>query len=115
MFSLTSSLSFFLFARPTDMRKSFDALCGIISTQLSKNPLSCDVYIFINKTRNKIKLLYWESGGFVLYYKRLENGTLELPEAQSMGASVTITWPDLVLIIEGISLKNIHKPQRYPI
>ena len=95
------------------MRKSFDALCGIISSQLLKNPLSGEVYIFINKTRNKIKLLHWESGGFVLYYKRLENGTLELPETQLGSQSVKISWPDLVLIIEGISLKNIQKRKRY--
>jgi len=78
MFSLTSSLSLFLYARHRDMRKSFNALCGIFNSQLSKNPLSGDIYIFINKTRNKIKLLQWETGGFVLYYKIFEKGTLDL-------------------------------------
>jgi len=113
MFSLTSSLQFFLYSHPTDMRKSFDALSGLISSQMHKNPVSGEVFIFINKTRNRIKLLHWETGGFTLYYKRLETGTLELPEISDKTQSLQINWSDLVMIIEGISLKNILKRKRY--
>jgi len=113
MFSLTSSHRFFLYSKPTDMRKSFDALSGIITSQMLKNPVSGEVFIFINKPLNKIKLLHWETGGFTLYYKRLETGTLELPEITKDTQSVQINWSDLVMITEGISLKNILKRKRY--
>jgi len=113
MFCLTSSLQFFLYSKPTDMRKSFDALSGLISSQMLKNPVSGEVFIFVNKPRNKIKLLHWETGGFTLYYKRLEKGNLELPDITQNTQSVQINWTDLVMIIQGISLKNIQRKVRY--
>jgi len=79
MFSLSSSLRYYLYSHPTDMRKSFDSLCHLVSTVMMRNPLSGEVFIFINRPRNRMKLLRWDNGGFVLYYKRLESGTFELP------------------------------------
>ncbi|WP_185956458.1 IS66 family insertion sequence element accessory protein TnpB [Changchengzhania lutea] len=61
------------------MRKSFDSLRGLVINDLDQNPDNGTVYIFINKVRNKVKLLHWQTGGFMLYYKRLESGTFELP------------------------------------
>lgn len=113
MFSLTSSLSFYMYMSPIDMRNSFDGLSGIVQTKLQRDPLSGEVFIFYNKRRNKIKLLHWEYGGFTLYYKRLECGTLEMPKKQENVVSVNITWSKLVMIIEGISLKSIQKRKRY--
>jgi transposase len=113
MFSLTSSNKYFLYSVPTDMRKSFDALSGIISSQMLKNPTSGEVFIFINKTRTRIKLLHWETGGFTLYYKRLETGTLELPEITEKTQTLQINWTDLVFIVQGISTKNILKKKRF--
>ncbi len=71
MFGLSESLNYFLYRKPTDMRKSFHALMGLVNNEMKQNPLSGDVYIFINKNRNLIKLLNWQEGGFVLYYKPL--------------------------------------------
>ncbi len=82
MFSITSG-RYFLYREPTDMRKSFDGLCGIVQGQLKENPMSGDWFLFINKQRNRIKLLRWEAGGFVLLYKCLEKGTFEFPAAQN--------------------------------
>ena len=60
------------------MRKSFDGLSGLISESLSSIPVSGDVFIFVNRRRDKIKLLHWQGAGFTLYYKRLEEGTFEV-------------------------------------
>jgi transposase len=87
MFALTAAQRFFLFREPVDIRKSFDALSGIIAGAMSKDALSRDVYIFIGKSRDKIKRLVWEKGGFVLYYKGLESGTFHLPNLQEDGLS----------------------------
>jgi len=107
MFSLSSFLSYHLYSGPTDMRKSFDGLCGLVTGKLGRDPTSGEVFVFINKDRNRIKLLHWESGGFVLYYKRLEAGTFEVP----VGGA--ITWSQLMLIVEGISMKNITLRRRF--
>lgn len=113
MFSLTSSYRYFFYNTPTDMRKGFDGLCGLVQGQLHRNPLSGEVFIFINRTRNKVKLLKWEEGGFVLYYKRLESGTFELPTWNQDSKTVEMTWSNLVMMIDGISLKNIHRRKRF--
>jgi transposase len=113
MFSLSESNKFYLYYSPTDMRKSFDGLCGLVSNKMSVDPCSGDVYIFINKSRNKIKLLHWESGGFVLYYKRLEEGTIEFPILTNEVASLHLDWTDLMLMISGISLSKVTRRKRY--
>lgn len=113
MFGLTSSHRYFLYNAPTDMRKSFDGLSGIIRGQLKQNPLSGDVFIFVNRRHNKIKLLKWEEGGFVLYYKRLESGTFELPRWNNQTNTYQLRWSDLVMMIDGISLKNIKRRKRF--
>jgi transposase len=113
MFSLTSSLSYYLYNGPTDMRRSFDGLCGLVESHLKRNPMSGEVFIFINKRRDHIKLLHWEQGGFVLYYKRLERGTIELPKWDKMVLGDHISWTDLMMMVDGISLKNIHRRKRY--
>ena len=95
------------------MRKSFDGLCGLVNTRLGLNPMSGDLYVFINKRRNRIKLLRWEAGGFVLFYKRLEKGTFELPQCQKSGFHQTINYSELVMIITGISLEYTKKRRRF--
>ena len=112
MFSITSG-RYLLYGDPTDMRKSFDGLCGLINGQLGQNPMSGDLYIFINKKRNRIKMLRWEPGGFVLFYKRLEKGTFELPKVQKTGLDWTIDYSQLVMIITGISLEYAKKRRRF--
>ncbi len=118
MLSLSSNLKYYLYSTPVDMRKSFDGLGGIILDQMHKNPLdsSC-VYMFINKNRDKMKLLHWESGGFVLYYKRLERGGFSyVKEAKVESGQVHLNWAELVVLLQGFSLSKISKTQvRYPL
>ena len=75
MFSLGSSHRFYLYDGHFDMRKSFDGLFGLVITVMGRQPTSGEVFVFLNRNRTHIKLLHWEHGGFVLYYKRLERGT----------------------------------------
>jgi transposase len=93
------------------MRKGFDGLSGIVVNELGKSPTDGNVYIFINRNRNQMKLLHWEHGGLVLYQKRLERGRFSVPDLRlSSGA---INWPDLVLIVEGIEISSIKRKTRY--
>jgi transposase len=113
MFTLTSSLTYYLYRGQTDMRKSFDGLCGLVQSQLQRNPMSGEVFIFISRRRNTLKLLHWEQGGFVLYYKRLEEGTFEMPEYDPSTSSYQIRWTELVMMVEGISMQQIKLRKRY--
>lgn len=113
MFALTSSCCYYLYRQPTDMRKSFDGLSGIIRNQLKRSPTSGEVFIFVNHRRDRIKLLRWEEGGFILYYKRLESGTLELPATSSPALTCTMSWTGLVMMIEGISMVRTKQRKRF--
>lgn len=94
------------------MRKGFDGLSGIVRNDLGQDPLSGDVFIFINRRRNQVKLLLWEGDGFSLYYKRLERGTYEVPSTGD-GVSVTLRREELMLILQGISLRSVQRRKRY--
>jgi transposase len=113
MFSLTSSFRYYLYRGATDMRKSFDGLSGLVQSQLKRNPMSGEVFIFVNRRRTKVKLLRWEQGGFIIYYKRLESGTLELPKFQNDSVSCQISWATLMLMIEGISIEKSKRRKRF--
>jgi len=113
MFSITSSNRFFLYSQPTDMRKSFDGLCGLVRNMMGQDPMSGDVFLFIGTRKDAIKLLHWEQGGFVLYYKRLEQGTFDLPRNGSDSPSKPISWPSLVLLIEGIRVEKYRQKPRF--
>lgn len=94
------------------MRKGFDSLSGIVTSELKMDVLSGCVFIFINKKRNQVKLLLWEGDGFAIYYKRLEKGTYELP-ITSNGKDFSITHEALQYILQGISLTSVRKRKRY--
>jgi transposase len=112
MLHLSVSQRYFLFQGDADMRKGFDSLSGIVSTVMEQNVLSGDLFIFLNKRNNHIKLLHWEGDGFALYHKRLERGTYERPGASDK-ISIAITQQQILLMLQGISLKSIRKRKRY--
>ena len=113
MFALTAENTFHLYSHPTDMRKSFDSLSGLVRNGLDYDPGNGDVFIFINKSRDKIKLLHWQGSGYLLYYKRLEKGTFELPRYDASIGSISLSYTQMVMIIDGLSIKNLQKRTRY--
>ncbi len=113
MLHLSASCKYYLHRKPTDMRKGFDSLCGIISSELQMNVLSGSVFIFINKKHTQVKLLLWEGDGFAIYYKRLEKGTYELPLINNNEKDLSISNEALQYILQGVSLKSVRKRKRY--
>jgi transposase len=114
MFALSESHRFYFYNHPTDMRKSFDALSGLVRSAMGKDPLCGAVFVFTNKTRTLMKLLHWEYGGFVLYCKRLEKGRFEFVFATDGKNEKEITHAELTMLVAGISLRNIRKLKRFP-
>lgn len=95
------------------MRKSFDGLSGLVRNELGRDPMDGDVYVFMNRGRSLIKLLMWDRSGWALWAKRLERGSFELPRGEGDGSG--LTWPELMLILEGISLKSVRRRKRYEV
>ena len=77
MVTLGSTLRYYLGREPVDMRKSFGGLQGVVTNQMGRDALSGEVFIFMNRRRDQVKLLVWDRSGFVIYYKRLERGRFE--------------------------------------
>jgi transposase len=113
MLGFGSTQRFHLYRHPTDMRKGFDGLFGLVTSALRADPLNGDAYLFLNRRRNRLKLLVWESGGFVIYYKRLEKGTFELPELSPSADAIELTWDELVMLISGVALSSIKRRPRF--
>jgi transposase len=112
MLSISSSQRYFIYNDLADMHKGFDSLCGLVREEFKMNPLSGDVFIFLSRSRNKIKLLQWQQDGFAIYYKRLEKGRFELREKKDESC-FKISSQQLLLIIEGTKLSSVKKLKRY--
>jgi len=104
---------YLLYQKPTDMRKGFDSLCGIITRELHGDVLSGDCFIFINRTRTHVKLLVWEGDGFTIVYRRLEKGALELPPATRADDGILLTSDQLLFLLKGIQLSSVKYRPRY--
>jgi transposase len=113
MLHLSPAYNYYLYRGNTDMRKGFDSLSGVVSSQMQLNVLSGSVFIFLNRKHNQVKLLLWEGDGFALYYKRLEKGTYEIPASDDKNDSLSISSEQLQLILQGISLKSVRRHKRY--
>ncbi len=111
MLALSSSCRYFLCRHQTDMRKSFDGLSGIVRNALQKDPLTGDIFIFINRRRNQIKLLLFEGDGFSIYHKRLERGTYELPDCDQ--DHLVLRHDELQFILQGVLLKSVRRRKRF--
>jgi len=117
MLSLPVPVKIFVHTAPTDMRKSFDGLSAIVADFMNEDPLSGHLFLFINRRRNRAKLLYWSGDGYALWYKRLERGTFELPaaiaSAQDDAPRLEITASQMSLLLDGIELATARRRLRY--
>ena len=105
-----SQVRIWLYAPPTDMRKSFDGLSALVRTKLAENPLSGQLFVFINRRRTQLKVLYFDRGGYCVWAKRLEQGRFH-PIGE--GEKRRLEWTELKLILEGIDLRSIRRFKRY--
>ena len=105
MLSLRNTDRIYLYSEFTDMRKGFDGLSLIVSSLMHMDVLNGDIYVFMNKSKDKIKLLRFEKGGFSLYYKRLEKGRFELPLGFNSKKNISLTSTQISMLIDGISLQ----------
>lgn len=113
MIHISDKCRYLLYNGNTDMRKSFHGLAAIVKYKMHHEAINGDIYVFISKRRNAIKLLRFESDGFAIFYKRLEKGTFEIPAHDHESGSVLLTDNELIFILKGVSLKRIKYRPRY--
>ena len=111
MLSFSARQRYFLYRAATDMRKGFNGLSGLVREHVSHELLSGDAFIFLNKRRDRVKILVWDRTGFVVWYKVLEQGTFELPKSQN--DTLEMSWTDIQLLLEGIEIKSVKRRKRY--
>lgn len=108
MFGLPRSVRIFLASEPTDMRRGFDGLAAQVEA-LGANVYSGHLFAFISKRRNRAKILWWDRGGFVLWYKRLERGRFQLPAISTDTQSVELDGTQLTMLLDGIDIRDVHR------
>lgn len=113
MLTLTSNVRIYLHAQPTDMRKSFDGLSGLVRSVFQADPLDGSLFLFVNRRRDRIKMLWWDRDGLALYYKRLEAGTFEILQPADDAATVEIDATQLAMLLGGVTLASAQRRKRY--
>ncbi|HEX4132600.1 MAG TPA: IS66 family insertion sequence element accessory protein TnpB [Pirellulales bacterium] len=117
MLLATSSLRVFAYRGPTDMRKSFSGLVGLVELELGQRVESGHLFLFFNRRRDRVKVLYFVGDGLVIFYRMLERGTFETPAALATGedpsGGMELRLSDLTLILEGIELSSVKRRKRW--
>jgi transposase len=109
MLSLSVHCRYYLYRSACDMRFGINSLAGLVRNELGFDPLNGDVFVFIGKRSNQIRLLQWDGDGFALYIKKLERGTFEWPQ----GGNISISSHQLSLLLQGVMLKTVRLRKRY--
>jgi transposase len=111
MIGLGVATRIYLAAGVTDLRKSFDGLYGIVEEALALDPMSGALFVFCNRARNRLKILYWDGSGLCVLAKRLEQGTFRWPSVAT--ASHEVSRAELELLVSGLDLANARERKWY--
>jgi transposase len=114
MLNLSPSIRIFVHALPTDMRKHFDGLTAIVTHSFGKDVFQGDYFVFLNRSRNRCKILFWDRDGLVVWAKRLERGSFQLPGGgDAASLTIEIDGVTLAMMLGGVDLKNATRRKRY--
>lgn len=108
-----SGVRIWLAAAPADMRCGFDRLAELARAVTSQDPLGGHLFLFRSRGGDRLKILLWDTDGYVLWYKRLEEGTFKLPRIDGEAKSVELRHSELAMMLDGIDLKSVKRVKRY--
>ena len=107
------NLRIYLHTQPTDMRKSFDGLSGLVRSVFQADPADGSLYLFINRRRDRIKMMWWDRDGLALFYKRLEAGTFEMLQAADASDALEIDATQLAMLLGGVTFESARRRKRF--
>ena len=113
MLSFGPKLRIYLHTQPTDMRKSFDGLSGLVRSVFQADPTDGSLFLFVNRRRDRIKAMWWDRDGLALFYKRLESGTFEMLRAADDANVLEIDATQLAMLLAGVTLQSAKRRKRY--
>ena len=106
-------MKYYLYSYPTDMRRGFYTLSGMVTNQIGHNVQDGDVYIFVNRTCNSMKILHMECGGLVIYYLKLDSGSFRLPVFDQSTNTFQSSWQDLMVMVQGVPTEGKVDKKRW--
>jgi transposase len=110
---LPPSVKIFMSDRPVDMRNGFDGLTAIVKNQWQQDVFSGHLFVFLGARRDRAKILFWDNGGFVLYYKRLEKGRFKSPKILKDKSAIELDSTELSMLLDGIDLAKVRRLDRW--
>lgn len=108
---LPASVRVYLTTEPVDLRRGHDGLAALVQAQWGDAFYDGHLFVFIGRRRDRCKILFWDRGGAVLYYKRLEHGTFRVPPVSSDGRAVEMDGTSLAMLLDGIDVKRVRRPE----
>lgn len=103
----------YMYSKDVDMRRSFDGLLAIVQSEFMRDILQGDTFLFLNKRRDRIKILWWDGDGMAIFMKRLEAGTYQRPQAAADQVSLLMDRTEVELLLSGIELSSVKRRKRY--
>lgn len=113
MLNFNSNVQVYLCTAPTDMRKSYDGLSALVASAMGKDVLSGHLFLFLNRRRDRIKLMWWDRDGIAIFMKRLESGTFEMPKSAADQSCLELDATQLAMLLTGVSLESAKRRKRY--
>ena len=111
MLSLPPSVRIYLAIEPVDLRRGHDGLSAIIRSQWGASLFAGHLFVFLGRRRDRCKILFWDRGGLVLYYKRLERGRFRMPRVTGDGRAIEMDATELTMLLDGIDVRYVRRPE----
>lgn len=111
MLMASASLRVFLARDHVDFRRGFDGLAALTQSVIGQDPLSGHLFVFVNRRRDRMKVLYWDRSGYCLWYKRLEAGVFRMPAGDAASAEISVD--DLLLVLQGVDPAQVRRGKRF--
>ncbi|MBM3271497.1 MAG: IS66 family insertion sequence element accessory protein TnpB [Candidatus Sericytochromatia bacterium] len=115
MLSIPSGIQVFMAVEPVDMRKSFDGLSAAVQAVFDCNVLDGHLFLFLNRRRDRIKILWWDRDGLAIWAKRLERGSFEVPRHETGSRKLCLDATQLTLLLSGVQLDSVKHRRRYSV
>ena len=113
MLTIPRSVRIWIGSTPIDMRKAIDGLLAVVQEELGKDAYSGHLFVFVSRRCDRVKILAWDKGGFVLLYKRLEKGRFKLPHMDPSSMAVEIDATQLAMLLDGIDFGRVRRPEHW--
>ena len=110
MLSLARSVGIYVASATVDMRVGHDGLFALVQSLFRLDPYSGHLFVFFGRRNDRVKILFWDRGGFVVFYKRLEKGRFKMPRTSEDASHVVMDGTQLTMLLDGIDLRTVRRP-----